>query len=72
MREALLKLGFHSVEETAVGATTVKNEYQRMIREDINVDTTAVRFVPIDTYFSESLWTTYGSAQAHFFAFEVR
>lgn len=34
MREALLKLGFHSVEETAVGATTVKNEYQRMIRED--------------------------------------
>jgi len=48
------------------------SNYQRMIREDINVDTTAVRFVPIDTYFSESLWTTYGSAQAHFFAFEVR
>lgn len=34
MREALLKLGFHSVEETAIGATTVKNEYERMLRED--------------------------------------
>ena len=34
MREALLKLGFHSVEETAIGATIVKNEYERMLRED--------------------------------------
>ena len=34
MRDALMKLGFHSVEETAVGATIVKNEYERMIRED--------------------------------------
>ena len=32
--EALLKLGFHSVEETAIGATIVKNEYERMLRED--------------------------------------
>ena len=34
MQEALVKLGFHSVEETALGATVVKNEYQRMLRED--------------------------------------
>ena len=34
MTEALLKLGFHSVEETAVGATIVKKEYERMLRED--------------------------------------
>ena len=34
MREALLKLGFHSVEETAIGATMVKTEYERMIREE--------------------------------------
>ena len=34
MREALMKLGFQSVEETALGATTVKNEYERMLRED--------------------------------------
>ena len=34
MTEALTKLGFHSVEETAVGATIVKNEYERMLRED--------------------------------------
>ena len=34
MREALKKLGFYDVEETAIGATIVKNEYERMIRED--------------------------------------
>jgi len=34
MREALKKLGFKDVEETAVGATYVKNEYERMLRED--------------------------------------
>ncbi len=34
MNEALTRLGFHSVEETAVGATIVKNEYERMLRDD--------------------------------------
>ena len=34
MKEALIKLGFHDVEETAIGATIVKNEYERMLRED--------------------------------------
>jgi uncharacterized Fe-S cluster-containing protein len=34
MREALRKLGFHDAEETAIGATIVKNEYERMLRED--------------------------------------
>ena len=34
MKEALLKLGFYDVEETAVGATIVKNEYERMLKED--------------------------------------
>lgn len=34
MREALKKLGFYDVEETAVGATMVKNEYDRMINEE--------------------------------------
>ena len=33
MRTALKKLGFYDVEETAVGATIVKNEYERMIDE---------------------------------------
>ena len=32
MREALQKLGFAGVEETALGATIVKNEYDRMLR----------------------------------------
>ncbi len=34
MRVALKKLGFYDVEETAVGATIVKNEYERMLREE--------------------------------------
>ena len=34
MKEALQKLGFYEVEETAIGATIVKNEYERMLKED--------------------------------------
>ena len=34
MRSALKKLGFFDVEETAVGATIVKREYERMIEEE--------------------------------------
>jgi len=34
MRKALKQLGFADVEETAIGATIVKTEYERMIRED--------------------------------------
>ena len=34
MREALKQLGFTDVEETAIGATMVKNEYERMLREE--------------------------------------
>lgn len=33
IKDALLKLGFKDVEETAVGATVVKKEYENMIRE---------------------------------------
>lgn len=33
MREALKKLGFADVEETAIGATIVKNEYERMLAD---------------------------------------
>ena len=34
MREALKKLGFYDVEETAIGATIVKNEYERIVDEE--------------------------------------
>ena len=34
MRKALQKLGFFDVEETAIGATIVKNEYERMLKEE--------------------------------------
>ena len=34
MRKALKKVGFYDVEETAIGATIVKNEYERMLKED--------------------------------------
>ena len=45
--------------------------HQRMIKAEISADTTAVRLIPKTTYFSESLWTTYGSAQVHIFAFDL-
>ncbi|MBQ1934759.1 MAG: PAS domain-containing protein [Clostridia bacterium] len=35
MRRALKKLGFADVEETAIGATIVKTEYERMMREEV-------------------------------------
>ncbi|MBQ6722622.1 MAG: 4Fe-4S binding protein, partial [Clostridia bacterium] len=34
MREALKKLGFFDVEETALGATLVKREYDRILKEE--------------------------------------
>ncbi len=34
MRTALKKLGFYDAEETAIGATIVKNEYERMLKEE--------------------------------------
>lgn len=34
MRSALKKLGFYDVEETAIGATIVKKEYERILNED--------------------------------------
>ncbi len=34
MRVALKKLGFFDVEETALGATMIKNEYERMLKEE--------------------------------------
>ncbi len=33
MRQALKQLGFFDVEETAIGATMVKNQYEKMIKE---------------------------------------
>ena len=34
MRKALKKLGFYDVEETAIGATIVKKEYEKMLKEE--------------------------------------
>lgn len=34
MRKALKELGFYDVEETAIGATIVKTEYERMLKEE--------------------------------------
>ena len=34
MRKALMSMGFFAVEETAIGATIVKKEYERMLKED--------------------------------------
>lgn len=36
MRESLKKLGFYDVEETAIGATLIKNEYDNLCKEAAN------------------------------------
>ena len=46
--------------------------HQRMIKGKINADAKAVRFIPLGTYFLETLWNDYGSSQAHIFSFEVK
>ena len=51
---------------------TTNNNRQRLVRGALDVETTAIRLVPHSTYFSESLQETYGSAQAHIFAFDVQ
>lgn len=48
-----------------------KNNYMRFIKKDISVETNAVRFVPLSTYFSETKTTDYGSSVAHIFNFEL-
>lgn len=48
-----------------------RENYQRFIRESLDVTAKAIRFVPLSTYASEMMSDTYGSATAHIFAFEV-
>ncbi|MBQ7642746.1 MAG: FAD-dependent oxidoreductase [Clostridia bacterium] len=49
---------------------TDKN-HQRMIKGQIDAVTTAVRLIPLSTYYSESVINTYGSVQTHIFSFVV-
>ena len=51
MRKALKKLGFYDVEETAIGATIVKNEYERMLKEDDR--DIIITSIQLDIYASE-------------------
>lgn len=52
-------------------AYSESSNHRRMIKENINVDTTAVRLIPKTTYFSETLWNDYGSSQVHLFSFDL-
>lgn len=47
------------------------NNHQRLIRKAIDVETTAIRLIPLSTWGSERLNNTYDSAVAHIFAFDV-
>jgi hypothetical protein len=48
------------------------SNYMRLIREELNVETTAVRLIPLATWASAELYHTYGSVRTHLCAFEVR
>lgn len=54
-----------------VTAYETDQNHQRLIREKLDVVTTAVRLVPLSTYLSEKKCEDYGSSTAHIFAFEV-
>ena len=55
-----------------VTAYETDSNYMRLIREELNVETTAVRLIPLATWGSAELYHTYGSVQTHIFSFEVR
>ncbi len=59
MRDALKKLGFFDVEETAIGATIVKREYERLVDDESfdNIITSCCHSVNllIQKYFPEAL-----------------
>lgn len=54
-----------------VTAYETATNHQRLIREKLDVVTTAVRLIPLTTYKSEEKCEDYGSSTAHIFAFEV-
>lgn len=54
-----------------ITAYETDSNHQRLIREKLDVTTTAVRLVPLTTYMSEKKCEDYGSSTAHIFAFEV-
>ncbi len=44
----------------------------RLIRGRLDVETAAIRLIPLETYASAALFHTYGSGAVHLFSFEVR
>ncbi len=48
-----------------------RDNYQRLVRGQIGLMTRGVRFIPLATYATDRLTETYGSGQAHVFAFEI-
>jgi hypothetical protein len=54
-----------------ITAYETDSNHQRLLREKLDVTTTAVRLVPLSTYLSEKKCEDYGSSTAHIFAFEV-
>lgn len=47
------------------------DNYQRLIRETLDVETTAIRFIPLATYGTDLVSETNGSGLAHVFAFDI-
>ena len=51
-------------------AFETKSNHQRLVRGAIGKEITAMRLIPLSTYFSELKENVFGSAVAHIFAFE--
>ena len=48
-----------------------EDNHQRLIRESLNITTSALRFIPLATYETDRITETYGSGQAHVFSFDI-
>lgn len=65
------KVEYENEDGEWVTAVEVTDNHQRFIKQSLNVETKAVRLVPISTYHSERKTNDYASSTAHIFNFEV-
>ena len=49
----------------------ITDNHQRFVKQKLGLSVTAVRFIPLSTYHSETKTEDYGSSTAHIFNFEL-
>lgn len=65
------RIDYMDREGSWVTAVEVFDNHQRFVKHELNVETKAVRLIPLSTYRSEEITEDYGSSTAHIFNFEI-